>query len=119
MTPNSTPKKRVMSDKWYADLKKKRDDKIKELKKGITSLIYSDTELEFEVLIDESTMLIVKAQVKLTNEEIKEFVTMYYKKEMPSQERLQQADHYYRELDHANTMIIETNDNTVGLFYQQ
>ncbi len=100
-------------------LLEERKEKIKELKKGITSLIYSDTTLEFETLIDESTMLISQAQVKLTNEEIKEFVTMFYKKEMPSQERLTQADHYYRELDHANSMIIETNEDTVGLTYTQ
>lgn len=95
-----------------------RKEKLKELKKGMINLIYANVSFTFETLIEESQILISKTQLKLTNEEIKDFVTQFYNKEKPTEDRLRQADHFYRELDHANSMIIETDENTVGLTYQ-
>ena len=103
--------------KQKTDLEKRKKS-ASELRKKITGLVYSNVSFTFEDLIINSTELIQQFNVKLTDNEIKELVNVFYNKEKKSSERLSQADRFYQELDHANNMIIETNENTIGLYYK-
>ncbi len=62
--------------------------------------------------------MITKTNVKLINKELIEISNMFYNKGDQSIERLELADKLYAEIDHANSMIIENNDSTVGLIYK-
>lgn len=94
----------------------KRNKDFSELKKEIISVIYSD--IDFETLVDKSQTLIGDKKVKLTNAEIVSFVNVYFNKGHKSHEKLTTCDKYYQELDHANNMIVETFESTIGLYYK-
>ena len=95
----------------------KRAESFKELKKQMISLIYTD-DIDFETLTDKAQTLICETKVKLTNAEIVSFVNVYFNMGHKTHERLTTCDKFYQELDHANNMIVETYESTIGMYYQ-
>jgi len=95
----------------------KRNETFKELKKELISIVMTD-EFDFETMTDKAQTLIGDKKIKLTNSEIVSFVNVYFNHGHKTHERLTTCDKFYQELDHANSMIVETNESTIGLYYQ-
>jgi hypothetical protein len=111
--------------KWQADRQnkrleaklEKRNNDFAELKKEIISIIMND-DLDFETMTYECQEQIQKKGIILINSEIVSFVNVYFNHGHKTHERLTTADKFYQELDHTNSMIVKTDDKTVGLNYQ-
>jgi hypothetical protein len=95
----------------------KRNETFKELKKEIISIVMTD-EFDFETITDKAQTLICDKKIKLTNSEIVSFVQVYFNHGDKTHEKLTTCNKFYQELDHANNMIVENNESTIGMYYQ-
>lgn len=79
---------------------------------------------DFELLIDNIQQLVINNNVKLLDQEVRYIADIYFKMEKSKDrtkqnQRLDNANRIYQEIDHANNTIIETKDSTIGLFYSK
>ena len=73
---------------------------------------------DFDFMVDEIQQLISKTNVKLFTKELRSIANIYFNKNK-TKEQLDLADKLFQEIDHANNMIVETEDSTIGLFYTE
>jgi hypothetical protein len=100
-----------------AFLLRERTRTFTDLRKEMISIILND-DLDFETMTDKAQTLIAEKRIKLTNAEIVSFADTLFNHGLKTQERLTISDKFYQELDHANSMIVENGESTIGLFYQ-
>lgn len=103
------------NEKVIQALKKLRDERYTKLYIEIVQVFNS--KFEFEMMVGDVQEIITSTKLKLTHNELTAFTDMFYKLDEPSSERLDLADRFFVEIDHANNQIVHGNDS-VRLFYQ-
>jgi len=96
-------------------------DKIRIRNKKVESLMVNVREImqvvhDFDLMVDEIQQLIGRTNVKLWTKELRSIANIYFNKNKTT-EQLDKSNRLFQEVDHANNMIIETEDSTLGLFY--
>lgn len=71
---------------------------------------------DFDFMVDEIQQLITKTNIKLFTNELRSIANIYFCMEK-STHRLDDSNRLFQEIDHTNSMIIETEDSTIALFY--
>ena len=100
-------------DKVNVALKKLRDERLTKLYAEIVKTIPNK---DFELMVDQVQELITRTKLKLTHHELTAITDSFYKLEEPTRNRLDLADKFFIEIDHANSQIVQGKDS-VGLFY--
>ncbi|MEK0367777.1 MAG: hypothetical protein QQN45_07605 [Nitrosopumilus sp.] len=77
---------------------------------------------DFDFMVDEIQQLITKTNIKLFTNELRSIANIYFcieksKDRTVQTKRLDDSNRLFQEIDHTNSMIIETEDSTIGLFY--
>ena len=77
---------------------------------------------DFDLLVGNIQQLVIDNNVKLSDEQVRHLADIYFKLEKSTDrtkqnQRLDNANRIFEEIDHTNNMIIEPEDSALGLFY--
>ena len=97
-----------------------RNKKVEDLKFKITETMQNVK--DFDLMVDEIQQLITELKIKLWTNELRSIANIYFcmeksKDRTVQTHRLDDSNRLFQEIDHANNMIVETEDSTIGLFY--
>lgn len=103
------------NEKVVQALKKLRDERCTKLYKEINEIF--NCKFDFDMMVGDIQEIITRTKLKLTAHELTAFTDMFYKLDEASSQRLDLADRFFAEIDHANNQIVHGNDS-VRFFYQ-
>lgn len=110
-----TPEKQnELISKLREDARKRREEQLEEIQKKLLSIVVSTD--DFFSLVDRVNTTVLEGNRRFTDKQIENVVNYFFNKNKTA-EQLRWADDLFKELHKANEMILEENDESIGVFY--